>query len=317
MAIIYNGTYCVYAHINKINGKIYVGQTMYGDNPSKRWGTNGAHYQSQPCFYRAIQKWGWDNFEHEIIANNLTSEEADKFEKLLIEKLNTTDRNFGYNITTGGKSYTMSDETKKKISESHKGKIISDETKIKISISAKKAWDNDEMRKKASERNTGKNNAMYGISPKERMDEKTYNSWLTQTVERVKSEEFKSMMHDKMIGRKYSDEINAKKGRKGIEHYFYGKHMSEEQKEKLRQANLGKKYSDEINAKKGSKGAKNPAARAVNQYSKSGNFIKHWDYIKQASNELGASRSGITSCCKGRRKTCGGFVWKYADEDKE
>lgn len=108
-----------------------------------------------------------------------------------------------------------------------------------------------------------------------------------------------------------------KKGRKGIEHYFYGKHMSEEQKEKLRQANLGKKYSDEINAKKGSKGAKNPAARAVNQYSKSGNFIKHWDYIKQASNELGASQTGIILCCRGRQKTCGGFVWKYADEDKK
>ena len=114
MAIIYNGTYCVYAHINKINGKIYIGQTIHGDNPSKQ------------------------------------------FEKLLIEKLNTTDKNFGYNITTGGKSYTMSDETKKKISESSKGKIISDEAKIKLSISVKKAWDNDEMRKKASERNTKK-----------------------------------------------------------------------------------------------------------------------------------------------------------------
>ena len=80
---------------------------------------------------------------------------------------------------------------------------------------------------------------------------------------------------------------------------------------------IGRKYSDEINAKKGHKGEKNPTARAVNQYSKSGNFIKHWNYIKQASNELGANQSGIISCCKGRRKTCGGFVWKYADEDKE
>lgn len=317
MAIIYNGTYCVYAHINKINGKIYIGQTIHGDNPVKRWGCNGAHYKAQPYFYNAIQKWGWDSFDHEVIANHLTAKEADEFEKLLIKKLNTTDSNFGYNLTSGGKSYEMTEATKKKISESHKGKTLSEETKKKLSVASRAAWENEDMKKHASERNSGKNNAMFGVSPKERMDDETYELWKMQTVERVRSEEFRQMMHDKMIGRKWSDESNAKKGRKGKEHYFYGKHMSEEQKEKLRQANLGKKYSNEINAKKGSKGAKNPAARAVNQYSKSGNFIKHWDYIKQASNELGASQAGIISCCRGRQKTCGGFVWKYADEDKK
>ena len=317
MAIIYNGTYCVYAHINKINGKIYIGQTIHGDNPVKRWGYNGAHYKAQPYFYNAIQKWGWDSFDHEVIANHLTAKEADEFEKLLIKKLNTTDSNFGYNLTSGGKSYEMTEETKKKISESHKGKTLSEETKKKLSVASRAAWENEDMKKHASERNSGKNNAMFGVSPKERMDDETYELWKMQTVERVRSEEFRQMMHDKMIGKKWSDESNAKKGKKGKEHYFYGKHMSEEQKEKLRQANLGKKYSNEINAKKGSKGAKNPAARAVNQYSKSGNFIKHWDYIKQASNELGASQTGIILCCRGRQKTCGGFMWKYADEDKK
>ena len=98
---IYNGTYCVYVHINKINNKRYVGQTVYGDNPKKRWG-NGTGYQTQQLFWRAIQKYGWDNFEHEIVASNLTKEEADNFEILLIEKLNTTNPQFGYNISHGG-----------------------------------------------------------------------------------------------------------------------------------------------------------------------------------------------------------------------
>lgn len=317
MAIIYNGTYCVYAHINKINGKIYIGQTIHGDNPVKRWGHNGVYYKTQPYFYNAIQKWGWDGFDHEVIANHLTAKEADEFEKLLIKKLNTTDNNFGYNLATGGKSCEMTEETKKKISDAHKGKTLSEETKKKISDASKTTWKNEDIKKRASEKNSGEGNAMFGISPKERMDDETYESWRKQTVERVRSEEFRQMMHDKMIGRKYSDEINAKKGLKGEKHPLYGKHLSEETKEKLRQANLGKQYSDETKAKMGHKGEKNPAARAVNQYSKSGDFIKHWDYIKQASDELGANKSGITSCCKGRRKTCGGFVWKYADEDKE
>ena len=98
---IYNGTYCVYIHINKINGKKYVGQTIFGDYPKRRW-RNGTGYSNQLYFHSAIEKYGWDNFEHEVIASNLTKEEADNFEKLLIAKLNTSDRNFGYNLTLGG-----------------------------------------------------------------------------------------------------------------------------------------------------------------------------------------------------------------------
>ena len=46
-------TYCVYAHINKINGKIYIGQTK--QNPNSRW-SNGYGYKHSPHFYSAIQK---------------------------------------------------------------------------------------------------------------------------------------------------------------------------------------------------------------------------------------------------------------------
>lgn len=53
----YNGTYCVYIHTNKINGKMYVGQTIYGDDPNKRW-QNGYGYKNCPYFYRAIEKYG-------------------------------------------------------------------------------------------------------------------------------------------------------------------------------------------------------------------------------------------------------------------
>lgn len=98
---IYNGTHCVYVHINKANGKMYIGQTVYGDNPNKRW-HYGLGYATQKYFYRAIQKYGWDGFVHEIIASNLTKEEADNFEILLIKELKTYDKRFGYNVTLGG-----------------------------------------------------------------------------------------------------------------------------------------------------------------------------------------------------------------------
>lgn len=97
--IIENGKYAVYVHINKINGKIYVGITCR--NPKKRW-SNGNGYKCKSKFWNAIQKYGWDNFEHEIFATNLTKEEACNMERLLIQNLQTTDDRYGYNMDEGG-----------------------------------------------------------------------------------------------------------------------------------------------------------------------------------------------------------------------
>lgn len=162
--IIYNGTYCVYAHINQVNGKMYVGVTKYGNNPNKRW-KNGCAYLDkdekgeyrQPHFAYAIQKYGWDNFDHEIIALKLTKEEADKFEELLVEKLNLTDSKFGYNIRNGGGSTgDLSDETKKKISESRKGISFSKEHRRALSDALKSIKQSEETVKKRVAKLSGK-----------------------------------------------------------------------------------------------------------------------------------------------------------------
>ena len=64
-----NNNYCVYMHTNKINGKRYVGQTC--KKPEYRW-VNGKGYKGSPHFFSAIQKYGWNNFEHQIIAEKLS-----------------------------------------------------------------------------------------------------------------------------------------------------------------------------------------------------------------------------------------------------
>jgi len=51
--------YTIYIHKNKINGKVYIGQT--GQDPKKRW-DNGNGYKTCSRFWNAIQKYGWDNF---------------------------------------------------------------------------------------------------------------------------------------------------------------------------------------------------------------------------------------------------------------
>lgn len=91
-------TYCVYIHKNKINQKVYVGITS--QKPERRWGCKGHNYQMQVKFYQAIQKYGWDNFEHLILYSNLNETEAIKLESELIEKYNSIEH--GYNVSTGG-----------------------------------------------------------------------------------------------------------------------------------------------------------------------------------------------------------------------
>lgn len=112
--------YFVYMHINKINDKKYIGITCQNP-PESRWGSNGGHYKTCTRFYQAIQKYGWDNFEHKILATNLSKEEACQKEINLITKFQTQNDKFGYNIFAGGNAPKLSKETRKKISKSLMG----------------------------------------------------------------------------------------------------------------------------------------------------------------------------------------------------
>lgn len=93
--------YFVYMHTSP-NNKRYVGITSY-TNPKRRW-KGGYGYHKNDYFYRAIQKYGWDNFKHEILASGLSKEDACKMEIELIEKYKTRHPEFGYNYSKGGET---------------------------------------------------------------------------------------------------------------------------------------------------------------------------------------------------------------------
>lgn len=63
------------------------------------------------------------------------------------------------------------------------------------------------------------------------------------------------------------------------------------------------------------KGENNKMAIKVNQYNKSGEFIKTYGCIRDAERDLVINKSNIIECCKGIRKTAGGFIWKYTDSE--
>lgn len=124
--------YIVYKHLSKVTGKVYIGITC--QNPIKRWGA-GNNYRGCLHFYSAILKYGWDSFEHIILYDNLSKEEAVKIERSLIAYYKSLDKS--YNITEGGdgviKNTEVSEETRNKMSKSHKGFRHSEDTKRRIS----------------------------------------------------------------------------------------------------------------------------------------------------------------------------------------
>lgn len=103
-----NNKWTVYIHISPSN-KCYVGITS--KKPKDRWGKNGNGYKYNTHFYRAIEKYGWDNFQHEIIAEHLTKDEACCLEKSIIKSLSLNNPLYGYNKTLGGegRSYEHKD----------------------------------------------------------------------------------------------------------------------------------------------------------------------------------------------------------------
>lgn len=112
--------YCVYYHYNPKNGKYYIGITLR--SPEERWGHKGYHYKSNEHFWRAIQREGWDNFEHVIVETGLSREMAVSLEKRLIIECDSY--NNGYNNSHGGESikgYEMAQSIKDKISASNSG----------------------------------------------------------------------------------------------------------------------------------------------------------------------------------------------------
>jgi len=121
--------YCeIYKIINKVNNKIYVGQTVSHVLNAKRYRPYGhirrfkSHVseafssKKNQCHYlnNAIRKYGTSNFEVELI-ECCPLEISNEKEIYYIEKYNSLFPN-GYNLKNGGNVFTHSDESKKRLS---------------------------------------------------------------------------------------------------------------------------------------------------------------------------------------------------------
>lgn len=130
----------IYKITNKINNKVYIGQ-VYNKTIQDRFNRhiNSATENSKSYIGRAIYKYGKDNFICECIDTATTLQELNEKEKYWISYYNSTNQNFGYNLTAGGdggntylcKSEEEMKEIKRKISISNSGKNNGQSKQIK------------------------------------------------------------------------------------------------------------------------------------------------------------------------------------------
>lgn len=288
--------YSVYCHINKVNYKMYFGITNI--KPKYRW-NNGNGYKTQKIFYNAIKKYGWDNFDHLIIEQNLSEDAACNLEKVLIEKYNTTDRKNGYNFSTGGIHYSHTEETKKHLSKVLKGKHNSPKTEFKkgwIPINKGKKMSLEQV-EKLRERAIGNK---YALGHKLSEEQKKKISEIKKGKRTSLNTEFKKgeVPWNKGIPMtpEHYEKCKATMFQKGQKAWNNGKKMTEEQKQKLR------------NAKR--KTLKKVLCLETGVI---------YDKIIDVEKILGIARATITAVCKGRPhfKTAGGYHWKYIEPKYE
>ncbi len=216
--------YKIYKYTNVINGKVYIGKTC--QTLSERAGKEGKGYMKCTLFWRAIKKYGWNNFKGEFIEEGLLAEEAVKKETYYIEKYDSTNTTKGYNIREKDND-VWSEEIRNKLREKNRQRKVSKETIEKIRLANLGRKDSEETKKKKSA-------ALRGRKVSKETREKLRKAKLGGKT----SEEAKKKQSLAKIG-KYAGEKS----------YWWGKHRSEETKNKIRESHTGMKVKEDVKNK--------------------------------------------------------------------
>ena len=216
----------IYMYENKINGKVYIGQTK--DSLAKRYGRD--RYKCSTKFYNALQKYGLDNFEQYIFKIVETQEEADQEEIYWIAEMRIQlGKENVYNIREGGARGKFSEDALKKMSLAQKGRKHSKEQNEQHSITMTGRKQSEETKKKKSESMIG---YQHSDETKKKISEKAKGRDMSKAV--AKSAELRR-------GKPMLEETKRK-----ISEAEKGKICSEDTKRKISEANSGE---NNINSK--------------------------------------------------------------------
>lgn len=194
----------IYLHRNKVNEKVYVGQSA--GQPEKRWNSGSGYNSKNKCgtpFSNAIKKYGWDGFDHIIVCECYSREELDSEEVAFISLFHSNERTFGYNLAPGGRGssgYKVSEETKQKIREARPRQApLSEEGRRRIQIASSKRRHTEEEKQKIRVANIGR---VFTVEAKEKMRQARLGKKLSDaTIKKLR---------EINTGRKHTEEAKEK-----------------------------------------------------------------------------------------------------------
>lgn len=117
----------IYKATNNINGKCYIGQTVQAFEKRKDKHIWEAKNGSDTHFHRALSKHGFDNFYWTILNECDDIDLLNQLEQYYIKCYESMNREFGYNLQSGGKNCSLSNITKQRMSKAALGKPKSKE----------------------------------------------------------------------------------------------------------------------------------------------------------------------------------------------
>jgi group I intron endonuclease len=199
-----------YIITNKQNGKSYVGITTR--KIARRWYEHcNVGNSCGQLLNKAINKYGIDAFEIQVVASAKTISDLKELEKQLIVQYKTKVPN-GYNLTDGGDGltgYKHTEEDKKRNGDLKRGTVHSDETKQKM-----------------KDAHLGENNHFYGKSHSEETKQR-----ISATKQANPTRYWLGKQRNEETCKKISESLTGQLGRP----------HTEESKKKISLAHIGKK----------------------------------------------------------------------------
>lgn len=265
----------VYVITNNLNTKKYVGVT---NNPERRWRDHKKIAIRQNsvryAIHDAIAKYGEHNFEYKIIEQHEIRSDAFKAEEKYVRELKTLEE--GYNLNSGGRGpIEFSEKTRKLISEAAKRRFSSPEERKRHGSFTKGVKKSQETKKRMSAAQIG----------------------------RVQSESTRHKISESKIGKKVNF---SEEHREYLRNQLKKITKSDAHRQRIIQMNhkrRGIPLSLERRVKVG---------KPIKQISlETGELLKVFLTMKEASNELKIPYHQINRCVKGKKPDAGGFLWVY------
>ena len=290
----YTKTWRIYKYTNKINGKVYIGQTK--NTVKRRASGGGSGYQGCIHFYNAIKKYGWNNFECEILQDNISSqEEANELEIYYIEKYQSANDKYGYNITFGG-----NDTSHQEI------------TVYKYNLQGNYICSYDSILDAANDVNCCC--SRIGFASKHPQMSAAGFLWSREKYDKIPSYNKETQLYPVYQYDLYGNYIGEYKNayEAGIQFEEWASHRIIKHCKSEKGECFGYQWRY---YKKDNIGKNGGVSKIVYQYDLDGNYIQKYLSAAEAARKYNVDKHAISHCCRGLTKKSCGFLWSYIYKD--